>query len=174
MVGIVLPTKDEPRWIQDEARFKDLLGTAGVPVEILFSQGDSAKEKANVESLLTKGIKVLILTPQDGAAAAAAAEEAKKAGVKVIAYDRLILGTDAVDYYVTFDSNAVGAAQAQYLVDKATGTGNPLYLYAGAASDNNAFLFFEGAWKVLQPKIADGTFVIKNSSEAIALQDKLN
>ena len=172
VVGIVLPTKDEPRWIQDETRFKDLLATAGVPVEILFSQGDSAKEKANVETLLTKGIKVLILTPQDGAAAAAAAEEAKKAGVKVVAYDRLILGTDAVDYYVTFDSNAVGAAQAQYLVDKATGTGNPLYLYAGAASDNNAFLFFEGAWKVLQPKIADGTFVIKNSSEATALQDK--
>jgi putative multiple sugar transport system substrate-binding protein len=141
-------------------------------VEILFSQGDSAKEKANVESLLTKGIKVLILTPQDGAAAAAAAQEARDAGVKVIAYDRLILGTDAVDYYVTFDSVAVGETQAQYLVDKAEGTGNPLYLYAGAASDNNAFLFFEGAWNVLQPKIADGTFVIKNSSEAVALQDK--
>jgi putative multiple sugar transport system substrate-binding protein len=171
-VGIVLPTKDEPRWIQDEARFNELLATAGVPVEILFSQGDSAKEKANVESLLTKGIQVLILTPQDGAAAAAAAEAARDAGVKVIAYDRLILGTDAVDYYVTFDSVAVGEAQAQYLVDNATGTGNPLYLYAGAASDNNAFLFFEGAWNVLQPKIADGTFVIKNSSEAVALQDK--
>ena len=171
-VGIVLPTKDEPRWIQDEARFNELLATAGVPVEILFSQGDSAKEMANVESLLTKGIQVLILTPHDGAAAAAAAQAARDAGVKVIAYDRLILGTDAVDYYVTFDSVAVGAAQAQYLVDKAEGTGNPLYLYAGAASDNNAFLFFEGAWNVLQPKIADGTFVIKNSSEAIALQDK--
>ena len=171
-VGIVLPTKDEPRWLQDEARFKELLATANVPVEILFSQGDSAKEKANVESLLTKGVKVIILTPQDGAAAAATADAARKAGAKVVSYDRLITGTDAVDYYVTFDSNAVGAAQAQYLVDKATGTGNPLYLYAGAASDNNAFLFFEGAWKVLQPKIADGTFVIKNSPEAIALQDK--
>ena len=90
----------------------------------------------------------------------------------MISYDRLILDTDAVDYYVTFDSVSVGEAQAQYLVDKATGTGNPLYLYAGAASDNNAFLFFEGAWNVLQPKIADGTFVIKNSSEAVALQDK--
>jgi putative multiple sugar transport system substrate-binding protein len=171
-VGIVLPTKDEPRWLQDEARFKELLATANVPVEILFSQGDSAKEKANVESLLTKGVKVIILTPQDGAAAAATADAARKAGAKVVSYDRLITGTDAVDYYVTFDSNAVGAAQAQYLVDKATGTGNPLYLYAGASSDNNAFLFFEGAWKVLQPKIADGTFVIKNSPEAIALQDK--
>ncbi len=171
-VGIVLPTRNEPRWIQDETRFQDAFDSAGYEVEILFSEGDSAKEKANVEALITKGIQVLILTPHDGAAAAAAAEAAHAAGVKVIAYDRLILNTEAVDYYVTFDSIAVGAAQGQYLVDKASGTGNPLYLYAGAASDNNAFLFFEGAWNVLQPKIADGTFVIKNSSEAVALQDK--
>ena len=171
-VGIVLPTKDEPRWIQDETRFHDELDAAGYDVEILFSQGDSAKEKANVEDLVTKGIKVLIICPHDGTAAAAAAEAASDAGVSVISYDRLIRDTDAVDYYVTFDSIAVGAQQAQYLVDNATGTGNPLYYYAGAASDNNAFIFFEGAWGVLQPKIADGTFVIKNSSEAIALQDK--
>jgi putative multiple sugar transport system substrate-binding protein len=171
-VGIVLPTKDEPRWIQDEARFEEALTEAGYEVEILFSQGDSAKEKANVEDLITKGVQVLIITPHDGAAAAAAAEAAAEAGVKVVSYDRLILETDAVDYYVTFDSIAVGEAQAQYLVDKAEGEGNPLFLYAGAASDNNAFLFFEGAWNVLQPKIADGTFVIKNSSEAEALVDK--
>jgi putative multiple sugar transport system substrate-binding protein len=171
-VGIVLPTKDEPRWIQDETRFKDALGAAGYDVEILFSQGSSAKEKENVEALITKGVQVLIICPQDGTAAAAAAEAARAAGVKVVSYDRLIRDTEAVDYYVTFDSIAVGAAQGQYLVDKATGTGNPLYLYAGAASDNNAFLFFEGAWNVLQPKIADGTFVIKNSSEAVALQSK--
>ncbi|NTW02371.1 MAG: substrate-binding domain-containing protein, partial [Oscillochloris sp.] len=171
-VGIVLPTKDEPRWIQDETRFKEALTAAGYQVEILFSQGDSAKEKANVETLITKGIKVLIICPQDGTAAAAAANAAKEAGVKVISYDRLIRETDAVDYYVTFDSLAVGAQQAQYLVDNAKGTNNPLYLYAGAASDNNAFIFFEGAWKVLQPKIADGTFVIKNSAEAVALQAK--
>jgi len=171
-VGIVLPTKDEPRWIQDETRFNDALEAAGYNVEILFSQGDSAKEKANVEALISKGVQVIIICPQDATAAAAAADEARAAGVKVISYDRLIRETEAVDYYVTFDSIAVGAAQGQYLVDKATGTGNPLYLYAGAASDNNAFLFFEGAWGVLQPKIADGTFVIKNSSEAVALQGK--
>lgn len=171
-VGIVLPTKDEPRWVQDETRFKDALKAAGYDVQILFSQGDSAKEKANVEALISQGIKVLIICPQDGSAAGAAAEAAKAAGVKVISYDRLIRDTDAVDFYVTFDSVSVGKAQAQYLVDKATGTGNPLYLYAGAASDNNAFLFFQGAWEVLQPKIADGTFVIKNSAEAVKLQDK--
>lgn len=171
-VGIVLPTKDEPRWIQDETRFKDALTEQGYSVEILFSQGDPALEKQNVETLISKGIQVLIICPHDGAAAAAAAEAAHDAGVKVVSYDRLILDTDAVDYYVTFDSVAVGEAQAQYLVDNANGTGLPLYLYAGASSDNNAFLFFEGAWNVLQPKIADGTFVIQNSAEAVALQDK--
>lgn len=171
-VGIVLPTKDEPRWVQDEQRFKDALSGTKYTTEILFSQGSSAKEKENVETLINKGIKVLIICPQDGDAAASAVEAAKKEGIKVIAYDRLITNTDAVDYYVTFDSKAVGAAQAQYLIDHAKGNGQPLYLYAGAASDNNAFLFFEGAWETLQPKIADGTFKIANSSEAVALQGK--
>ncbi len=166
-VGVVLPTKDEPRWLQDQAVFQK----AGW--EPLFSQGDSAKEKANVEALISQGIKVLIICPQDATAAAAAAEEANKAGVKVISYDRLIRETTAVDYYVTFDSMAVGAAWSQYLIKQAgTTKGNPLYIYTGAASDNNAFIFFEGAWEKIQPKIADGTFVIKNSSEAVALQAK--
>ncbi len=148
-VGIVLPTKDEPRWVQDETRFKDALKAAGYEVEILFSQGDSSKEASNVEALIAKGIKVLIICPQDGKAAAAAAEKAKAAGVKVIAYDRLITDTDAVDFFATFNSFSVGAAQGQFLVDKAgTGKGLPLYLYAGAASDNNAFVFFNGAWSV--------------------------
>ena len=170
-VGIVLPTKDEPRWVQDEQRFKDAIAKTDYTSEILFSQGSSAKEKENVETLINKGIDVLIICPQDGDAAAAAVEAAKKEGITVISYDRLITNTDAVDYYVTFDSLAVGAAQAQYLIDNAQGSDVPLYLYAGAATDNNAFLFFEGAWKVLQPKIADGTFKIANSSEAEALKD---
>ena len=105
-------------------------------------------------------------------AAAAAVAEAKEAGVKVISYDRLITNSTALDYYVTFDSEAVGALQAQYLVDRATEKGNPLYLYAGAPTDPNTCILFQGAWDVLQPKIADGTFAIKNSSEAVALQDK--
>ncbi len=173
-VGVVLPTKDEPRWIQDETRFSDALMEAGYSVEILFSQGDPAREKANVETLISKGVKVIILCPHDAAAAGAAAEAAAEAGVSVISYDRLIRDSSAVDYYVTFDSVSVGEAFGQYLVDNANGSGNNLYLYAGAASDNNAFLFFEGAWNVLQPKIADGTFVVQNSSEAIALKDKMD
>lgn len=173
-VGIVLPTKDEPRWIQDQTRFLDALKTAGITAKVLFSQGDSAKEKANVEALIAEGIKVLIICPQDGAAAAAAADAANKAGVKVISYDRLIRGTASVDYYVTFDSFQVGAAWGTYLVGKvpAGAKGQNLYLYAGAASDNNAFIFFQGAWSVLQPKIADGTFIVRNSDKAVALMKK--
>jgi putative multiple sugar transport system substrate-binding protein len=172
-VGVILPTKDEPRWLQDQARFEAAFKQAGQSAQILFSQGDSAKEKANVEALLSQGVKVIIITPQDATAAAAAAQEARDAGAKVISYDRLIRETDAVDYYVTFDSVAVGEAWGQYLIDQAAGrTALPLYIYTGAASDNNAFLFFEGAWNKLQSKIADGTFVVKNSSEAIALKDK--
>ncbi|MBR1693360.1 MAG: sugar-binding protein [Lachnospiraceae bacterium] len=172
-VGIVLPTKDEPRWLQDQAQFEKILGDAGFTNQVLFSQGSSATEKTNVETLVSQGIDVLIICAQDGAAAAAAVEAAKDAGVTVIAYDRLITGTEAVDYYVTFDSFAVGVAQGQYLIDNAPeGTGIPLYLYAGAATDNNAFIFFEGAWSLLQPKIADGTFTVANSSEAEALKDK--
>ena len=170
-VGIVLPTKDEPIWLQDQAQFESILDEAGFTNQVLFSQGSSATEKTNVETLISQGIDVLIICAQDASAAAAAVEEAKDAGVTVIAYDRLITGTDAVDYYVTFDSFAVGQAQGQYLIDNAKESGTPLYLYAGAATDNNAFIFFEGAWSVLQPKIADGTFVIANSSEAEALKD---
>lgn len=171
-VGIVLPTKDEPRWLQDQAQFEAILGDSGFTNQVLFSQGSSATEKTNVETLISQGIDVLIICAQDGSAAAAAVEAAKDAGITVIAYDRLITGTEAVDYYVTFDSFSVGVAQGQYLIDNAPeGTGIPLYLYAGAATDNNAFIFFEGAWSVLQPKIADGTFVVANSSEAEALKD---
>ena len=84
-VGIVLPTKDEPRWLQDQAQFEKILSDAGFTNQVLFSQGSSATEKTNVETLISQGIDVLIICAQDGAAAAAAAETAKAEGVSVIA-----------------------------------------------------------------------------------------
>ena len=170
-VGIVLPTKDQSRWLQDEIRFQ-ALKAAGYNIEILFSQGDPAVEKANVEGLVQAGARILIICPVDGSAAAEAADEAHNAGLKVISYDRLIRDTPNVDYYVTFDSVQVGAAWGRYLAQRAKGKGNNLYLYAGDPGDNNAFLFFQGAWGILQPRIADGTFVIRNSSTAVELKDR--
>lgn len=166
-IGIVVPSG----WLPEEgARFEDALKASGYGVQVLSSQ-DSATEAADVRALIGRGIRVLILTPQAGAAAAAAADRARAAGISVIANDRLVLDTVAVDYYVTFDNLAIGAAQAQYLIDRAGATkGNDLYLYAGNPADNNSFVFLEGAWEKLQPGIADGTFVIRNSSLAVALQ----
>lgn len=172
-VGIVFPTKDEPRWLQDQKQFESILGDSGFTGQVLFSQGSSATEMTNVETLIAAGIKVLIICSHDTTAAGAAVEKAKKAGVTVICYDRLIRDSSAVDYYVAFDAVEVGKAQAQYLLDnKPEGKGIPLYLYAGAATDNNAFLVFEGSWSILQPYIEDGTFIVANSTEAEALKGR--
>ena len=175
-VGVVLPTNVLPRWTMDEKAFRDLLKDTKYTVEILYSQGSPAKEMENVEALISKGAKVIIYCPNDAVAAAAVAERAKKGGAYVISYDRLIMNSSSVDYYVTFDSVEVGRAQGKFLVDNVKkGTkGNPLYLYAGPVSDNNAFLFFQGAWEMLQPKIFDGTFKIVNSSEALKVMNKKN
>lgn len=162
-VGIVLPTKDEPRWLQDEASFTAALEGAGFTSEVMFSQGSTATELSNVESLIEKGVKVLVICAQDAGAAGAAVQKAKDAGATVVCYDRLITGTDAVDYYVTFNSFNVGVEQGNYLIKKYEGkTDVPLYLYAGAATDNNAFIFFSGAWSVLSKAVESGQFKVVN------------
>jgi putative multiple sugar transport system substrate-binding protein len=171
-VGIVFPTKDEVRWTMDERRMNEALGSYSFKAELLFSQNDSATELRNVETLLAKGIKVLILAAVDSAAAVTAMEKAHAEGVVTIAYDRPISDTDAVDYFVSFDGFEIGRLQGQYLVDHAAGKGNPLYLSAGAANDENSFWFFEGDWAALQPAIASGLFRIVNSNAAVAVQDK--
>ncbi|MCQ2978593.1 MAG: sugar-binding protein [Clostridia bacterium] len=172
-VGIILPTVEQNRWIQDKNQFEEMLDNVGFTSSVLFSQGSSITEKANVESLVEKNMKVLIISAQDTEAAADSIKAAKEAGVIVIAYDRLITNSDGVDYFVSFDSKEVGAAQAQYLVDhKPEGKGIPFYLYTGLPSDSNSFLFFEGSWPILQPYFADGTFVIANCPEANNLKDK--
>lgn len=176
-IGIVLPTKEEDRWLADEAKFLELIKEKGYKAEIMYSQGDPAIEKTNVEALIQKGIKVLIICPFDVTAAAATVKMAKDEGVQVISYDRLISGTDAVDYYVAFESIKIGEAMGQYLVDQAAaygGTGLNLYLYSGALTDNNSFPYFRGYWNSLQPKIADGTFIVRNSEVAMKYKDKLD
>ena len=173
-IGIVLPTKDEDRWLADEATFKQLIEEKGYKAEIMYSQADPAIEKSNVEALIEKGVKVLLICPFDGAAAASTVEMAKAEGVQVISYDRLIMGTDAVDYYVAFESAKIGEAMGQYLVDQAAaygGSGLNLYLYSGALTDNNSFTYFQGNWNALQPKIADGTFIVRNSEVAEKYKD---
>jgi putative multiple sugar transport system substrate-binding protein len=174
-IGIVLPTVQENRWLGDQAKFREAIVAKGLKAEILFSNNNSATERTNVETFISRGAKIIILCAYDATAAAAAVRDAKAEGITVISYDRLIMGVAGIDYYVTFDSLKVGAAQAQFLIDKAGNTkGNNLYIYSGALTDNNSFIFFEGAWKLLQPKITDGTFIVRNCPAAVALKDKNN
>lgn len=171
LIGIVLPTKEETYWLNCQKYLENEL--TGYNYEILYSQGSSATEKTNVETFINKDAKYLVICPFDADAAASTVEDAKKAGLTVICYDRLITNTEAVDYYVTFDSKEVGRAQARYLVEQANGKkGINLYMYAGALTDNNSLLFFMGVWEVLQPAIADGTFTVRNCDRAIELKDK--
>lgn len=169
-IGVVMPTNSESRWPMAYKQFK----AVDPNLQILYSDNNPATEKTNVETLVNKGCKVIIVCPFDSKAAAAEADYAKSKGATVISYDRMIMTTKAVDYYVTFDSVAVGQAQGQYLVDQAKGKGKGLhlYLYCGATTDDNAFTFFSGSWKALQPKIADGTFIVENSPQAVKLKNK--
>jgi len=167
-VGIVLSDASQPRWTMAQAQFQAAMPGA----QIKFSNNDTSVEKTNVESFIAAGVKVIIINSIDGAAAAAETDEAAAQGIKVIAYDRLIMNTANVSDYVTFDSVQVGQAQGKYLADQAKangGKGLPLYLFAGDVGDNNAFLFFQGAWSQLQPLIADGTFKVMNSDQATQL-----
>ena len=118
LIGIVLPTKEESRWLNDQKYFNEIFGS-DYNYEILFSQNNSATEKTNVETLISKGAKIIVLCSYDATASAAAVNDAKKEGITVISYDRLIMGTDKLDYYVTFDSCSVGKAQAEYLIQQA-------------------------------------------------------
>lgn len=173
-VGIILPTKDEPRWLQDQEHFGENLKKEGIKNQVFFSQGSSETEKKNIEKLIGMGMKVLIICSHDTSKAVEAVEMAKKAGVTIIAYDRMITGTDAVDYYISSDVVGIGEVQAKFLVDNIIpGTKLvPLYLYAGAISDNNSFVLFQGVWNVIQPKLADGTFNLINSKVGRALAKK--
>ena len=170
LIGIVLPTKEETYWLGCQKYLEQEL--AGYNYEILYSQHDSAVERTNVETFINKGAKYLVYCAFDAEAAASTAEAAKAAGLTIICYDRLITNTEAVDYYVTFDSKAVGRAQAKYLIEQAGDKkGINLYMYCGALTDNNSILFFEGVWEVLQPALADGTFTVRNCDKAIELKD---
>lgn len=164
-VGIVLPTKDEPRWLQDQASFETALNDAGFTSEVMFSQGNSQTELSNIEALIEKGVQVLVICPHDADAAAAGLEKAHDAGIKVISYDRIASGK-GVDYVIGFDSLDVGVKQGQFLIDAYEGKKDvPLYLYAGAPTDKNAFIFFAGAWSVLNEAVKNGQFKVVNSKE---------
>jgi len=165
-IGVAMPTKTSQRWIKDGDAMKAQLEAAGYKVNLQYANDDIPTQVTQVNDMVTKKNQVLVVASIDGTALAGALKQAKEAGIPVIAYDRLLRSTDAVDYYTTFDNLKVGELQAESLVKGLEASGKPapwnVELFAGSPDDNNATFFFNGAMSVLKPYIDSGKLVVKS------------
>ncbi len=163
LVGVSMPTKDLQRWIQDGANMKDQLEKAGYSVDLQYAGNDIATQVSQLENMIANGCKVLVISAIDGESLGTVLAKAKEAKIPVIAYDRLIMNSDAVSYYATFDNWLVGVKQGEYLRDKldldnAAGPFNIEFI-TGDPGDNNINFFFDGAMSILQPYLDSGKLV---------------
>ncbi|MCL4147674.1 UNVERIFIED_CONTAM: hypothetical protein GTU68_028505 [Idotea baltica] len=160
-IGIAMPTKSSARWISDGNSMVEQFEAAGYETDLQYAEDDIPNQLAQIENMITKGANVLVIAAIDGTTLSNALENAAAAGIKVIAYDRLIRDSGNVDYYATFDNFKVGVQQATSLVDglKARFGDGPynVELFGGSPDDNNAYFFYDGGMSVLQPLIDAGT-----------------
>lgn len=166
LVGISMPTKSSARWIDDGNNMVKVLKERGYQTDLQYADDDIPNQLAQVENMITKGAKVLVIAAIDGTTLSKALQSAADKGIKVIAYDRLIRGSKNVDYYATFDNFQVGVLQANSIVDKlglkqGKGPYN-IELFGGSPDDNNAFFFYDGAMSVLKPYIDSGKLVVRS------------
>jgi putative multiple sugar transport system substrate-binding protein len=167
-VGIAMPTKSSARWIADGDNIVKVLKSRGYDTDLQYAEDDIPNQVSQVENMVTKGAKVLVIAAIDGTTLSDVLQQAKASGIKVIAYDRLIRDTPNVDYYATFDNFQVGVLQAQSLV-KALGLPDKkgpfnIELFGGSPDDNNAYFFYDGAMSVLKPYI-DGKQLVVQSGQ---------
>jgi putative multiple sugar transport system substrate-binding protein len=143
-----------------------VLKERGYKTDLQYADDDIPNQLAQIENMVTKGAKVLVIASIDGTTLSKALQNAADKGVKVIAYDRLIKGSKNVDYYATFDNFQVGVLQASSIVDalglkQGKGPFN-IELFGGSPDDNNAFFFYDGAMSVLKPYIDSGKLVVRS------------
>ena len=165
-IGVSMPTKSSARWISDGDSMVKSLKDKGYKADLQYAEDDIPNQLAQVENMITKKVKVLVIAAIDGTTLSNALQKAADAGIKVIAYDRLIKGSKNVDYYATFDNFQVGVLQANSIVDKLglkSGKGPfNIELFGGSPDDNNAFFFYDGAMSVLKPYIDSGKLVVRS------------
>src|SRR5580698_8828273 len=166
-IGISMPTKSSARWIADGDNMVKVLQAKGYKTDLQYADDDIPNQLAQVENMITKKEKVLVIAAIDGTTLSNALQKAADAGIKVISYDRLIVGSPNVDYYATFDNFGVGVLQAKSLVKGLgldAGKNGPfnIELFGGSADDTNAFYFYNGAMSVLQPYIDSGKLVVQS------------
>ena len=163
-VGVSMPTKDLQRWNQDGANMEKLLTEAGYDVSLQFASNDVGTQLSQLEAMIADGCQVLVIAAIEGSSLGQALDAAKEKGIKVIAYDRLLMDSDAVDYYATFDNYMVGTVQGTYIkekldLDNAEGP-FVMEITAGDPGDNNALFFYSGAMDVLKPYIESGKIIV--------------
>ena len=165
-IGIAMPTKSSARWIADGENMVKVLQAKGYKTDLQYADNDIPNQLAQVENMITKKEKVLVIAAIDGTTLSDALQHAADAGIKVISYDRLIRGSANVDYYATFDNFQVGVLQAGSIekglgLKEGKGPFN-IELFGGSADDNNAFFFYDGAMSVLKPYIDSGKLVVQS------------
>ncbi|KQO11386.1 sugar ABC transporter substrate-binding protein [Agreia sp. Leaf244] len=173
LIGVAMPTKSSERWIQDGDAVKSQLEDAGFTVDLQYAEDDIPTQVSQIENMITKGAKALIVASIDGTTLTSVLQDAADADIPVIAYDRLIRDTENVDYYASFDNFKVGQQQAWSMLNglgltELDGTpisGAPagpfnIELFAGSPDDNNATFFFDGAMQEIQPLIDSGVLVV--------------
>ncbi|MCC8961257.1 sugar-binding protein [Bradyrhizobium sp. Pear76] len=163
-IGIAMPTKSSARWIDDGNNMVKVLKERGYGTDLQYAEDDIPNQLSQVENMVTKGAKVLVIAAIDGTTLSDALKQAKAQGITVIAYDRLIRDTPNVDYYATFDNFQVGVLQASSIVNAlglkdGKGPFN-IELFGGSPDDNNAYFFYDGAMSVLKPYIDSGKLVV--------------
>ena len=165
-VGISMPTKSSARWISDGNSMVKAFEAKGYKTDLQYAEDDIPTQVSQVENMITKGAKALVIAAIDGTTLTDTLQKAKDAGIKVFSYDRLIRNSPNFDYYAAFDNFKVGVAQAGSIVDSlklATAKGPfNIELFAGSPDDNNAGFFFNGAMSVLQPYIDSGVLVVQS------------
>lgn len=166
LVAVSMPTKSSARWIADGDNMVKYLKEKGYATDLQYAEDDIPNQLAQIENMVTKKPKVLVIAAIDGTTLTDVLKKAHDAGVKVIAYDRLIKNSPNVDYYATFDNFQVGVLQAQSIVDKLGLKGGKgpfnIELFGGSPDDNNAFFFYNGAMSVLDPYIKSGKLVVRS------------
>ncbi|MCX7256946.1 MAG: sugar ABC transporter substrate-binding protein [Polaromonas sp.] len=171
-VGVSMPTKSSTRWISDGKSMVSALAAKGYKADLQFADDDIPNQLAQIENMITKGVKVLVIAAIDGTTLTNVLQKAADNGIKIVSYDRLIVGSKNVDYYATFDNFQVGVLQAQSL-EKALGLKEGkgpfnIELFGGSSDDNNAFFFYDGAMSVLQPYIDKGKLVVQSKQLGMA------
>ena len=168
-VAVAMPTQSSERWINDGNNMKEKLEALGYEVDLQYAEDDVQAQVSQIENMIAAGADCLVIAAVDSSALVNVEQQAKDAGIPIIAYDRLLMDTDAVSYYATFDNKGVGTAIGKYIEDakdlknaKADGKSYTIEFFMGSPDDNNAVMLYDGLMEVLQPYLDDEVLVCKS------------